>query len=330
MRIVLRILVVLLAILSGVALYLGNKLFEQREQIKARINLLEQSTADLSKQIETEIAPDVAMRSLPTVNVDVRDIKQYYQIDPATQKPREIIDNKTGMKTYVSDGPGTMKPVLRSLLAKARLQTDTLDRTRQAVIELREQLKRSQDKVASLKSKITELEGTIDSLREDIARLKEDAIELNNTIKTKEEQILTLTAQVEEHKAKILKQEEQMFLQKNTMIALEKRNADLQDKIRRLEAERGITGSTVYEIPHGPKGTITKVNPEWSFVVVAMNPDTKLAHDITLIVRRDNNLVGKIKILRIKPEQNLAIAEILWPWLRLPIQKGDVVEYISE
>ncbi|MEI6971600.1 MAG: hypothetical protein WCL44_08790 [bacterium] len=330
MRILLRVLVVFLLILSGVALYLGHKLYLQREQIKARINLLEQSTADLSTQIETEVAPDVAMRRLPAVNVDIRDIKQYYLIDKTTGEPVEVIDSKTGEKKFISDGPGTMKPVLQNLIAKARQQTDTLDRTRVTVTELREALKRSQEKVATLKSKITELEGTIDSLREDIARLKEEAIDRENTIKTKEEQILTLNAQVEEYKIQVQKRDEQIFLQKNTLIALEKRNADLQDKLRRLEAERGLTGSTVHDISHGPKGTISKVNPEWSFVVVAVTPDTKLANDITLVVRRDGNLVGKIRILRIKPEQNLAIAEILWPWLRLPLQKGDIVDYISE
>ncbi|MEI6809205.1 MAG: hypothetical protein WCN95_10845 [bacterium] len=330
MKIVLRLLVVLLVILSGVALFLGIRLFEQREQLKARINLLEQSTADLSKQIETEKAPDVAMRRLPTVNVDIRDIKHYYLIDKTTGTPQEIIDTKTGKKVYVSDGPGTMKPVLKSLLEKAKLQTDTLDETRMAVTDLRDSLKKSQDKVHSLLAKIKGLETDIENLREEGDRLKEEITELKATVSTKDEEILGLKKQIEDHKAKITKQEEQMFVQKNTMIALEKRNADLQDKIRRLEAERGITGTTVHDIAHGLKGSVIEVNPEWSFVVIKMNPDTKLAHDITLILRRDGQLVGKIKILRIKPEQNLAIAEILWPWLRLPIQKGDVIEYLGE
>ena len=330
MRIVLRLLVVLLLILSGVALYLGHKLYERREEMKARINILEKSVADLSNEIETEIPPDLEFRNQPKVNTDVRDIKQYYLMDRTTGEPKEEIDAKTGKKVRISDGPGTMKPVLRNLLGKAKLQTDTLDRTRVLVHDLREQLKRTQEKVADGKAKIIKLEGDIDGLREDIARLREEAIELKNTIETKDAEIEGFKLQIEEHKASKVKLEEKIFLQQNTMTALEKRNADLQDKIRRLEAERGIAGSTVHDIPHGAKGTIAKVTPEWSFVIVNVNPDMKLAHDITLVIRRDGKLVGKIRVLRIKPEQNLAIAEILWPWLRLPIQKGDTVEYLGE
>lgn len=328
MRIILRILVVLLAILSGVALYLGIKLFDQREQIKGRLSLLEQSTADLSKQIEIETPPDLAMRNLAKVNIDPRDIKQYYAIDPQTRKPKTDTDSKTGRKVFVSDGPGTMKPVLRSLLERAKKQTETLDQTRVALQEVRDTLKRSQDKVADVRSKNASLEAKLEQANEDSARLREEDILNKTTIDAKEAETLTLKTQVEDQKTRIQKQEEQMFLQKNTIVAIEKRNSDLQDRIRKIEVDKG--GGVSHNIPHGLKGTIAKVNPERSFVVINVNPDTKLAPDITLVVRREEKLVGKVAVQQIKPEQNLAIAEIIWAWLRLPIQKGDVVEYLGE
>jgi len=117
MRIVLRILIVVLAILSGVALYLGIKLFNQREQLKIRTCTLEQSIVDLSRQIETEVAPDLGTRKLHAFDVDIRDIKQYYAIDRQTGLPKEGTDPKTGKKTFLTDGPGTMKSALKALLA---------------------------------------------------------------------------------------------------------------------------------------------------------------------------------------------------------------------
>jgi len=330
MRIVLRILIVLLAILSGVSLYFGIKLFNQREQIKARTSILEQSIVDLSWQIETEVPPDLGTRKLPPVKVDIRDIKQYFFIDRLTGLPKETTDPKTGKKTFVTEGAGTMKNVLKALLEKAKQQTDILDKTRLALQEVRQSLTRSQQKVADLKSKLLGLEGKIDSLSDEGVRLKDEMSELKNTLDTKEEQIVSLNAQIEDQKTKLLKQEEKMFLQQSNLTALDKRNSDLQDRIRRLEAEKGLQGSLVHEIQHGLKGTIAQVNPEWSFVVINLNPDAKIAHDITLLIRRDDNLVGRVKVLRIKPEENLAIAEILWPWMKLPMQKGDIVDYVGE
>ena len=63
MRILLRILVVLVLILSAVSLGLGTVVFSQREQMKARLNTLEANIRQMAREIEGEQADDLASRS---------------------------------------------------------------------------------------------------------------------------------------------------------------------------------------------------------------------------------------------------------------------------
>jgi len=327
MRIFLRIMVVFLLIMSGVALYLGIKLFQQREQLKARVNMLELSVADLSRQIETEKSKDPEQRMLPPVNVDVRDLKKYFAVD-SLGKPIEMIDTKTQAKIYKTYGPGTMRDTLDNLIAKAKEQSDTMDKTREILRETRLKLEDNQAKLVKSKAEGAALAERIDQLLEQVASQKEEIAALDNTVASKDDQISTLNTQIEEQKIKITKQEEKIFEIKSTIAAQDKLISDLQREIETLK--HGKPGGTVWDVTHGRKGTISKVNPDFGFVVIATIPNINLPPDVNLVIRRDKILVAKVHVLKVKAEQNIAIGEILWQWLKMPIQEGDNVDYIGE
>lgn len=55
-------------------------------------------------------------------------------------------------------------------------------------------------------------------------------------------------------------------------------------------------------------GIITAVNPDWAFCVVGMGKTDGVSTDSRLLVKRGNQLIGKLNILRI--ENNLTVADI--------------------
>jgi len=69
MKIVLRIFVVLNLLLAGAALFFGHVLWMQREELKARVALLEEYTAKISTQIERDQAADLVELEIEKVNI---------------------------------------------------------------------------------------------------------------------------------------------------------------------------------------------------------------------------------------------------------------------
>ena len=89
--------------------------------------------------------------------------------------------------------------------------------------------------------------------------------------------------------------------------------------------KRGTVGPQ--GIVEGFKGTVTQVNPKWSFVVLVLTEDHRLQRGTELLIQRGESLVGKVKVIDIRSEEGTAVAQIMTRWLRMPIQKGDRAIY---
>jgi len=324
MKIFLRILILFLLILSGVALFFGWKLFDQREQLKARVDLLENYVRDLSREIESEKALNPETRNRTTVNVLKEDLKKYYVLDPATGKPLKQPDPQTAKMVRISDGPDTMKAHLRNVLEKAQEQTKMIDSTRVTLKDTRLKLEDTQATLRGTKKDLAAAREEIEGLKDNVADLRDEVTDNLVTIDNKDEQIAELEGQLRDADEKIAQLEDRIFELNTHITAQDKHITELQNEIDRLkEADKGEWRP----ITRGPKGKVLSVNPSYNFIVASIVPESKLAKDIELLIQRDKKFVGKVRVTSINEEDHTVIAVILREWLQMPIQKGDYVVY---
>ena len=325
MRILLRILVVLVLILSAVSLGLGTVVFSQREQMKARLNTLEANIRQMAREIEGEQADDLASRRLKPVEVNAIDLKKFYAIGP-DGKIKTTIDAQ-GKTVKVTKGPGTMTQELADLLAAAQAQTKQLDNTRVELTNTRDdlaekkaKLQQSRIKIATLDTKIELLEGNRDELQAQVAKLE---IELE----VKAEQINDLGAELADLSVKITNLEDKLFERDEQVAAQAKHIEALEAEIARKEDKTKEGGPAGGDTLEGLKGTISKVNAKYNFVVINASSQHKLKPGVTLLVQRSNKFIGKVKVRQVTFESNTIVADIMNEWMQKPMQRGDQVFY---
>jgi hypothetical protein len=97
----------------------------------------------------------------------------------------------------------------------------------------------------------------------------------------------------------------------------------------------------VAKIVGGEKGVVTAVNPAWRFVILELtdqfiaevtgnDPTQPPALPVELYIKRKgakDEFVTKIRLVQIRQDQKMGIADILDDWQQLPAQAGDVVFY---
>ncbi len=366
----LRVLVIILTILSIGALTLGILLFGKREVLKGRTQKLEQTLISLGPTLEVEGAkvdtkPDYVARDVdettaepnetpkksafwetyqhqleladqPTLDVAKRkdQLKQYYKLDPVTQKP--AVDLATGMK--IIKGEGTMQEVLDEILKKSEDQLNRLNETRHQLRKLREELVDT----------ITELNGKKKSLREALFTITERdraIVQLEEKIKTLETKIEELDGEIRrlndtiaEQKQTITERNEKIEDQKNEIKVLEKRIAELM--------EGTVPGGVAQYFPNLARGTVgqvVSVNKDWNFVVLRfsdafieqMRKEAERRKGslpkVDLIINRKVDgkdvFVTKVKLDHLRDNENVGVADVLTGWQQTDIQEGDLIVY---
>ena len=115
----------------------------------------------------------------------------------------------------------------------------------------------------------------------------------------------------------------------------------LQDAIVVLELEKGILNRQVAELnnkiqlilgtdyevplPAGTKGTIVAVDPKWNFVIVDLGKDKEMLEGGVLMVHRNSQLVGKVRIREVM--EHRSVANVIPGWKLGDIEEGDQVLY---
>jgi uncharacterized protein YoxC len=281
-------------------------------------------------------------QDLPKVDVKSRELElmSYYKMDPVTGKPAT-----DPMGRRIMEGPGTMQGVLDELLAKAAEQYDRLNQTRQQLAAVRQELvstiedlnarkkelRAALAEIERLKAEIERLNGEIKKLKEQIAQLQEEKKALQDEVAEKNRQIEALKEEVQEKNAAIeqLKQE------------LDKRPTTTSDNAPRPEGPGADVAPPVpATLGHGEKGKVEALDEAWNFVVVKL--DERFMKDllgdnlagqlptVDLFVKRPDEgqqFVTKIRLIQVRRDQGLGIADVLPGWTQQPVQKGDVVFY---
>jgi myosin heavy subunit len=301
-----RIITVVLLVLGVIALWLGLKLFGQREEIKGRTQKLEKGIIDIVANIEGETATNL-VDSMPTIKVAADELKRYYYLDPTT-----------GRK--LTTGSNTLDGLLVSLVGKSAVQHNRLK-------DLRDTLKLTRDDLEKNRQKLKETETALDDCGKKKKEQEESIAGLNKDIDTKKQENSELKEEKDRMETKLDEQNNQLMKLKETKQDLEtKIEADKRfiDKLQKDLADCQAGGKVGQPAP-GLQGQIMAVNSEWNFVVVDIPPESKLLANVDLIVQREDKLVGKVRVTEVRPAQHYAIADVLSDWQQTPVKTGDFV-----
>lgn len=270
------------------------------------------------------------------------DLMIYYKVDPVTGEP--LRDPATGYK--ITKGEGTMQGVLDNLLSKAEEQYNRLNETRQQLTDLRvEQI----DTITEMNKRKGELRTAL----KEIVDLKAKIQEINETIiKPLEKKVEELEEAKRTAEEQISEQQRQFALLEEEKMELENVNAQLKKEIDKFyKSGAGAVspgfpapGSTTVPIginvKPGTKGKVAAVNPKWNFIVLELNDDFLreiLGEDLSgsvphieLQIKRSDEpekFVTKVRLVDLRREDKLGIADILADWQQLPVKEGDLVFY---
>ncbi len=324
MRIFLRILVFFQLLLSAAALFFGTVLYRQREQLKARTDMLEGFMQRVSNEVERERERKLEARDLAKVDIPRTELKKYYKLD-VMGNPIVVTNMETGLEEFLVRGEGTMHFTLEDFVRRVQKQRGTLDLTREKLTSTREKLEVTQQELRETAAKLAASQVQVAELNDKILDLDQEVAELKVTIDEKDRVIA-------ERDATIVQKDEEIAVhldriaQLEVMIRDQKRYiGELQHKIKVLEDRLGAEAVVVNS--QGPKGKIHSVNPNYNFVIIDIDEGCDVQRDLELIVKRKEKFIGKVKVTMVRDEENRAVAEILKLWLQMPIQKGDVVVY---
>jgi len=281
--------------------------------------------------------PELEALDLPPLDLKQKrtQLSVYYKTDPATGK---IERDEYGRRKTA--GAGTMQELLDLLLGRAEQQYNRLNETRQQLINVRKELgaviRDANDTKADLRVALAE----IDDLEAEVADLKSQIEPLKRRIATLEEEKRALNDQLAE-------EQRQSALLRDAIVDKDAEIARLKQEIEDLRKRIGMgTGRTreprpdlAQDIEPGVKGEVVAVNEDWSFVVVKLTDaflrellgedlSGGLPENVDLVVARAGeaqDFVTKIRLRRVRREENLAIADVLTDWQQVPVKKGDVV-----
>ncbi len=366
----LKVLNVIILVFAILAIVMASKLFGKREELIGRTDKLEKAVVAIGTTFETaaptfdgvpnHVAWDIGdVTERPADAPETDDFWDGYQDAlelSATEtlnlnRKKEQLSNLYKMEggkpekdfngRRKTEGKGTMAEVLDETLQRAKDQFALLNRTRQQLIAVREQL----DNVATMLNEQKQLRrGNLAT----IAQLKTELDNLNDLIADKDSQVAQakrekddLADQVTDLRSEI-DQKDQDIATKDTEITR------LREELARLSVDAGSSSGTKraaasasdgpVALSTGVKGKVCKVESEWGYVIVELTPEA--AAEITsgefapveMMVRRRNGdgteaIVTRIQVTNPPNARNITVADNMFGWEQMPVQTGDEVVY---
>ncbi len=174
----------------------------------------------------------------------------------------------------------------------------------------------------------------LEQTREELTQARSDLNEANRQVASHERRIEEQSAEITRISNRISQIEDERDSLRERADNLETQLAEEQERSRELafdletareelDAIYDDFDREIDDVPPGLKGRILVVSPEWNFVILDIGSDKGLGRNVEMLVHRDDELIGKVRISAV--EKDLAIAEILDDWQQRPIREGDHV-----
>ena len=336
---VLRVLVVIILIMSGAALFLAHQLYDKREQLILRTHLLEEQIQKVAGTLEVADPAAGAKpgATCPTLKLDTdekrRQIRQLYQVKTVNGKQEKQKD-PVNPAEYSTKGPGTMRELLDQVLDCAVKQRDALTKTRDEALKLNTKLSETVAECNKAKQESQADKAALEDKNKEVDKLKDDSKALESKLTGLSDEKKKLADEVADLKKDI-----------ETKLAsitdLEKKSKEKRPEALKTPEKVTVAQAEAFQGAPGDKGKIVAVDDSLKFVVVELSAAamTELVgeqHDrpmpqVDMMVRRLNGktaadkFVARIKFRQIVRQKNLVVADILMDWQQGPVEINDVV-----
>jgi len=311
----LKVLVVVLLLLSVAAVVIEFNIYGQRTELKGRVNKLVDYVVRIAGTVEvppTTLTDLAASDNIPRVIVKTDDLKRYYKI------------GDDGKPSKVTSGTGTMDDVLTTVFSSADRQHTRLNDTRTELTQTRTTLGQTSNNLVAT-------EGVLANTSNSLVRTIGELAETKQEVEKKKTEIDTLNAQIEINKAEIEKKAGEVAKLTEKVSACESEIDAGKRYIAKVEKElslmKGVSNTNA--LPVGTQGHIAVMNTNWNFVVIDILPESALMPMTDLVVQRNAQLVGKVRVSEVRKEQRVAVAEVLPEYQQLVPAKGDMVFYTN-
>ncbi len=183
---------------------------------------------------------------------------------------------------------------------------DTLTKTEEELTGTKQQLQAAQDGLGKTKTELAQAIERRKTLEADIAKWE--------SIGLKPEQIREMLANLKKAQDAIAVLEDEKKI-------MSRQIAELVNKIEILVGKDDY----VVPLPAGTKGNVVAVDPKWNFVILDLGADKGMLEGGVLMVHRNSQLVGKVRIREVLP--NRSVANLMPGWKLGEIEEGDQVLY---
>lgn len=168
----LRILIVVLLLFSIASLVLGIMLFNQREALKGRTQVLEQATATFAQNIHTEFSvdsiKDYASMQAPLDQLAVQAQNQYEELQ---NTKKDLETTRTELAATRTELESTKTQLAEANTKIGQLNTD-LEQTRAELAQTKEQVAQAEQERDALKEDTEELRTAMTQLEEKLRDLE--------------------------------------------------------------------------------------------------------------------------------------------------------------
>jgi myosin heavy subunit len=195
----------------------------------------------------------------------------------------------------------------------------TLAATRETLNTTSNTLVKTEEELNGTKQQLAATQETLNKTRAELAKATEDR---RNALAELEKwrQLGVTPEQVREIVANLKKSQDAIAALEDEKKILSRRVAELNNRINLMLGEEYVV-----ELPAGTKANVVAVDPKWNFVVLDAGADKGLLEGGVLMVHRNSQLVGKVRIREVMP--NRAVANVLPGWRLGDIEEGDQVIY---
>jgi len=181
----------------------------------------------------------------------------------------------------------------------------TLAKTEEDLNGAKQQLQVAQEGIAKVRAELKTANDAKSAAQQELAKWEQLGV--------KPEQVKETIANLQKSKDAIAALEDEKKI-------LDRRVMELANRIKILIGEN-------YEVllPAGTKGSIVAVDPKWNFVVLDLGANKGMLEGGVLMVHRNSQLVGKVRINEVQPTRS--IATMVPGWKLGELEEGDQVLY---
>ena len=224
-------------------------------------------------------------------------------------------DHFTEMRNARNDFENKMK----QQTTRATKAETTLNLTSNRLVTTSNTLVKTEEELNGTKQQLASVQETLNKTKTDLAKAIEERKAAQAEL-AKWESIGPKPEQIREMMANLKKQQDAIAALEDEKKVLDRQVKVLQNKIEI------ILGKAEYEpeLPSNTKGNIVAVDPKWNFVVLDIGATQGVLEGGVLLVHRNSQLVGKVRISEILGP-NRSIASMMPGWKLGDVEEGDQV-----